>query len=274
MRGHAAHARQTLWRINDALRSLASSMTSGVIADQGYLGAVAATFRRSLPPRYSQPYRATFDQRVQSALRPDLAILDVGAGRQPTVPVADRPPGCTYVGLDVSESELGRAGVGAYDDVVVRDVLERETSLEGRFDLILSWQVLEHVTDLDSAMQNLHSYLRPGGRLIAQFSGGRSAFAIANKALPDRARMWVLTRLVGKDPGRVFPAYYDQCWDSAVRRIMQPWSEHEVVPLYVGAMPYFKFSRLARTAYLAYEEWTYRTDRRNLAAYYVVDAVR
>lgn len=241
---------------------------------QPYVKTVAATLHRRLPARYDQPYRTTFDDRVRSALRPDLRILDVGAGRHPTIPAANRPPGCSYVGLDVSGSELTEAGAGAYDETVVRDVAERDPSLAERFDLIVSWQVLEHVRPLDVAIDNLQLYLRPGGRLVAQFSGGWSAFAVANTLLPQRARMWVLTRLVGKHPDQVFPAFYDRCHYGALQRMLASWSSHEVVPLYVGAVPYFGFSRLVRTAYMAYEEWTYRQDIRNLASYYVVDAVR
>lgn len=241
----------------------------GSIAD-----AVRLTYRGALPPRYDEPYRAEFDRRVAAALAPGLRVLDVGAGKRPTVPADRRPPGCEYVGLDISAEELAKAGAGAYDRVAVSDVTRRVPELEGHFDLILSWQVLEHVRRLDDALGHLRSYLRPGGRLVAQLSGGRSAFALANRLLPERLGRWALVRLVGKHPENVFPAYYDRCSHDAIDRLLDGWSQHEIVPLFVGARPYFDFSRVARAAYVGYEEWTYRADRHNLASYYVIDAVR
>lgn len=227
-----------------------------------------------LPSRYSQPYGATFDARVRQALAPGLRILDVGAGRHPTVPLEDRPEGCRYVGLDVSPRELDKAGPRAYDEAIVADVSEWVQGLAGRFDLVLSWQVMEHVKPLDVAFENLRSYLRPGGRLIAQMSGTFSVFGLANQLLPHRVGMWVLTRLVGKDPEEVFPAHYHRCWASALQRILAGWGKGEVIPLYVGAMPYFRFSNLLRALYIGYEEWTFLGDRANVASYYVVDAMR
>jgi len=248
-------------------------MNADIVAEP-YASTVTATLRRKLPARYDQPYRTTFDEHVRSALRPGLRILDVGAGRHPTVPPAARPPGCSYVGLDVSGAELDAAGPDAYDETIVRDIAEPVPSLADRFDLILSWQVLEHVRPLDLAFDNLRSYLRPEGRLVAQFSGGLSAFAVANRLLPRRSSMWVLTHLVGKQPSQVFPAFYDHCRYGALEKMLAPWRRHEVIPLYVGAVPYFEFSRFVRAAYVAYEEWTFRRDLRNLASYYVVDATR
>lgn len=232
------------------------------------------TYRGTLPPRYDEPYRAEFDRHLAAALAPNLRVLDVGAGRKPTVAPEDRPAGCHYVGLDLSSAELAKAGPAAYDHTIVGDVTTRIAELEGAFDLVISWQVLEHVRRLDETFSHLHAYLRPGGRVVAQLSGGRSVFGVVNRVLPERLGRWALVRLVGKNPAYVFPAYYDRCWYDALAAVLDDWSHYEIVPLYVGAMPYFRFSRLARAAYVAYEEWTYRTNRRNLASYYVVDAVR
>jgi SAM-dependent methyltransferase len=97
-----------------------------------------------------------------------------------------RPDGCTYVGLDLSRAELQVAGAAAYDETVVADVCDYRGALEGTFDLVVSWQVLEHVPDLGLALENARRYLRPGGVLVAQFSGRYSLFGFANRLLPHR----------------------------------------------------------------------------------------
>lgn len=227
-----------------------------------------------LPQRYAVPYSSTFEARVREAVRPGMRILDVGGGRHPTIAPAERPPGCHYVGLDLSREEMEKAGTESYDEMVVADVTEWIPRFEDSFDLIVSWQVLEHVKPLDGAFENVRMYLRRGGRFIAQMSGKFSAFGLINQALPGRAGLWVLTQFVGKNPSEVFPAFYHRCWYSALNRILAPWSRREIIPLHVGAVPYWRFSTLLQSLYVGYEEWAYRSGRANLASYYVVDAVR
>ncbi len=229
--------------------------------------------RGDLPARYAEEWRAPFDARVAARLRPGMHVLDVGSGWKPSVPVSIRPADCRYVGLDVSLSELERAPAGSYDDVVIADARHRVAALEGRFDLVLSCQVLEHVRPLDEVVANLRSYLRPGGRLIAFFSGTFSVFALANRVLPRRVGVWTMERLLSRPSDTMFRAYYDRCWASAVERVFADWSEVEVVPRWHGA-GYFAFSSALTALYVGYEEWARRSGFLNLAPYYLVDAVR
>ena len=226
-----------------------------------------------LPVRYQHKLQFEFDRLVDRALTPGSAVLDVGSGRRPCVPLDRRPPGCTYVGLDISADELESAPAGSYDRAVVGDVSHRADELAGQFDLIVSFQVLEHVRPLDAAFENLRHYLKPGGRLIAQFSGGLTAFGLLGRAVPHRVSRSVLHHLLGRDPEKVFPAHYDHCWASAVRRMLVPWTAAEVIPLHRGAS-YFHFAKPLRAGYLLYEEWVRAQNFENLASYYIVDAVR
>jgi len=110
-----------------------------------------------------------------------MTVLDVGSGRNPTVPAADRPPRTTYLGLDISSDELRMSGHGAYDGLFVADIATAPIpSLAGAVDLALSWQVFEHVKQLDRAFDNIYTYLKPGGALVSLFSGKWSAFGVVN----------------------------------------------------------------------------------------------
>ena len=236
--------------------------------------AARSTRAGRLPDRYAEPYDATFEARVREAVRPGMRILDVGGGRQPTLVPAERPPGCLYVGLDLSREEMEKAGPGVYDEMVEADATVPIGRFKDSFDLIVSFQVMEHVKPLDVAIENLRLYLRPGGRLIAQMSGKFAVFGLINQALPNKAGMWALTHLVGKSPSEVFPAFYHRCWYASLDRMLAPWSGREIVPLHVGAVPYWKFSKLLQSIYVGYEEWAYLRGHHNLASYYVIDAVR
>ena len=227
----------------------------------------------TLPDRYQQPWRAPFHRRLEALLRPGLTVLDVGAGRSPTIPPEQRPLGVTYVGLDISEAELAMAGPGAYDETWVADITQHLPELEGRFDLILSWQVLEHVRPLSVAFENLRTYSRPGGVFIGQFSGQWSYFALLNRAIPHRLTAALVDRFTERDAGAVFPAYFDHCRDSRLRPMLTRWSRVEIVPRYTGA-GYLRFLPPAQWLYLKYEDWAMRSGRRDLATHYLVEAER
>jgi SAM-dependent methyltransferase len=232
-----------------------------------------AAFTGRLPQRYEEFWREEFDATVRGALHPGIRVLDVGSGRRPTVPADQRPPGCLYVGLDLSAAELADAPPGSYHETYTSDVGVFVPALEERFDLVLSFQVLEHVAPLELAMDNMRRYLRPGGRMLVHFSGAFSAFGLLNRVVPQAVTPWLLHRLLGRDPRNVFPPRYDKCWYEALEPIMRPWNSATITPRWRGAS-YFRFSRFLRAVYVTYEEWARTGQHRNLAPYYLVDATR
>lgn len=228
---------------------------------------------RRLPVRYDREHRELFDSFAMPLLRAGSTVLDVGGGRCPTFSPADRPPGCTYIGLDLSLAELDAAPPGSYAETMVSGVTTLVPELVGRCDAIISWQVLEHVKPLPVAMENLRRYMRPGGQLVAHFSGTFGLFALISRVVPDRVTPALLEKLFDRPRSSTFPAYYDKCWASALLDIGRSWSSFEVIPLHEGAR-YFGFSRHVQAVYLAYEEWAGRRGLANLASYYLVRATR
>jgi SAM-dependent methyltransferase len=225
-----------------------------------------------LPERYGEPMQEELFRRIQPLLVPDVTVLDVGAGRYPTIASADRPPGSRYVGLDIEPTELAEADPGAYDEDVVADITE-PLGRDGEFDLIVSWQVLEHVSPLAAAIENLRLSLRPGGTLFAQLTGSNAGFALLGRLMPHALRVRIATRLLGHQEEEKFPTRYDRSSYTALERLLDQWSEVEIVPFYRGA-PYFGFSRPLQRAYLAYESAIERRRLRNLATHYLVVAKR
>jgi len=228
---------------------------------------------RELPPRYDEDLRELFDSFAVPLLRPGASVLDVGAGRAPSFPPDRRPEVASYVGLDVSRTELEAAPAGSYDEAVASDVTRRVPALAGRFDVVVSWQVLEHVRPLPAAMENLRTYLRPGGRLVAHLSGTLGLFGLASRVVPARLTPALLERMFDRPRSTTFPAYYDRCWAGALATMGRSWSSFDVIPRHVGAR-YFAFSRHVQAAYLAYEEWAGRNGHANLASYYLVSGTR
>jgi SAM-dependent methyltransferase len=224
-------------------------------------------------PRYRDDWLDPFRAAIQSELRTDCVVVDVGGGRHPAIARPDLPPGSTYIGIDLSERELMGAPTGSYDRVIIADVTKRQPELEGCADLVLSWQVLEHVKPLSEAISNIYCYLRPGGLFVGQLSGGRSAFALVNRMIPHRFAKVAMERLLRRDPASVFPAPYDRCTYSALSRLLADWSDVRISPRYRGAQ-YFGFLPPLQTLYLHIEDLIVRGNHKDLATHYLVVARR
>jgi SAM-dependent methyltransferase len=225
-----------------------------------------------LPARYVPAMQDVLLERLEPLLRPGVRIADVGGGRHPMLAPERRPPGCRYVGMDVDPSELEAAAPAAYDARVVYDVT-RPPPVRREFDVVVSWQVLEHVRPLDVALANLRSLLVPGGTMLAQLSGSFAIFALAARMLPHRARVLAMARLLGHRAAEKFPTHYDRCYERALRRMLAPWSSATILPYYRGAR-YLDFSPALRGAYLAYESTALDRGWHDLATHYLIVARR
>ena len=221
-----------------------------------------------LPARYQVPWRSAFVARALDHCRPGMTIVDLGGGDSPTLPPGVRPASTTYIGLDPDAGDLGR---GHYDRRIVAGASDWQPDLAGTVDLIVAWNVLEHVPDMTSAMACLHAYLKPGGVFLARCAGRWAVFAIASRMIPHGLRLQMLSRLIDEPAEDHFPTCYDGCTFRDFDRCFHEWSEHEITPLYRGG-GYFAFSRPLQRAYLAYEAWVMGAPQ--LATHYDIRAVR
>jgi SAM-dependent methyltransferase len=208
---------------------------------------------------------------VNDALRPGISVLDVGAGRRPTISPAQRPAGAHYVGLDISADELEAAAPDSYDETVVAEAEMVVSSLVDRFDLIVARHVLEHFRDIQRAAEAFHQYARPGGLFVADLSGRYAAFAVANRILPGSLARHLVARLQRRPLESVFPAHYDRCHERGLRSAFSGWDELHVIPLWRGADYLDRLPKL-RSLYVRYEDWAIKRDLSNLATHYVVAA--
>jgi SAM-dependent methyltransferase len=221
--------------------------------------------------RYERDWGIEFWSYVNDALRPGIAVLDVGAGRRPTIAPGARPADVEYVGMDVSADELERSTPDSYDEKVVADASQLVPELVDRFDLIVAWQVLEHFRDLPAAADAFHSYAREGGWFVACLSGRYASFAIANRLLPNRFGRPLVARVMRRPIDEVFEAHYDHCDDRGLRSSFSRWGELQVLPLWRGA-DYFERFHWIRSLYIGYEDWAIRRGYAKLATHYVVAA--
>ncbi len=244
-----------------------------------YLAAARDAWAGTLPSRYAvghqDLWRHLFDRATQAELRSGMTVLDAGSGRKPAVLPEQRPQAVHYAGLDISSQELALAPDGSYDEAYVADLTTAVPALAGKFDLVLSLFVLEHVSSLTAAVDNMRRYLRPGGRLVAQLAGGRSLPGLLNRVIPHAAAARLVTRLGYRRYSleTVFPAHYDACHWTGLTEAFAGWQDLEIVPQYTGAQ-YFSFARPVLAAYMLIEEVTARRDLRESASWYLVTATK
>ena len=116
-------------------------------------------------------------------------VLEVGCGPNPTLPLSMLAgKDLRYVVSDLFVEELEKAPPG-YD----RRVLDLENptmpeDLLGRFDLIISRMVNEHISDGERYHRNILSLLRHGGRTVHCSASLFTAPLLANKAYPGCGR--------------------------------------------------------------------------------------
>jgi SAM-dependent methyltransferase len=103
--------------------------------------------------------RREIDRFATAMAAPDLSVLDFGCGDEPYGPLfVDR--GVHYRGADFGSSA----------DFSV-DEKGRMNAPDAAFDAVVSFQVLEHVRDLDTYFSEARRVLRPGGRLLLSTHG-------------------------------------------------------------------------------------------------------
>jgi SAM-dependent methyltransferase len=110
------------------------------------------------------------------ALPAGARVLEIGCGEAGVLDAFLRR-GCECVGVDLNERRLALGGQFLRDEVkggrlrlVCGDIYLPEVRAElGTFDLIVLKDVVEHIPDQRKLLQQLESYLRPGGSVFFGF---------------------------------------------------------------------------------------------------------
>ncbi len=103
---------------------------------------------------------AHYDPRSSSAV--PFRMLEAGGGSSSWVPL---PKGAEITTVDISQEQIDR---NIYATEKLRGDLETFDYGPRRFDLVVCWDVLEHLERPDAALDRLVSVLKPGGRLIVK----------------------------------------------------------------------------------------------------------
>lgn len=167
-----------------------------------------------------------FWTRVHALLRPDMVVLEFGAGRGAAAQEDDvlyrrhllrlKGKASKVVGVDVDPAVLSHPGV---DEKVVVEPDQALPFPAGTFDLIVSDFVFEHVEDVPHVASELTRVLKPGGWICARTTNRFGYVAIGATLIPNRlhslALRWLQPHRKVED---IFPTRYRLCTKNAVRR--------------------------------------------------------
>lgn len=195
-------------------------------------------------------------------------VADIGAGKAWQFPAEFKKWYSIHlIGLDIDGAEMEVNT--ALDEKIVCDVVEAIPLAPNSVDMVMAHSGVEHFSDNQRFMCNVHSILRPGGVALLQFPGRFAPFAIANRMLPKAISRRFLNATRGEDAEELgFRAHYDRTNYSAFARIAR---EAGFEPLYYVpgyySSDYCSFLVPLYLAHYAYDALRYAAGIRNLASY-------
>jgi hypothetical protein len=153
---------------------------------------------------------------------PDADILELGGGRRPSLALSELPEGVrSYTVNDVSEAELALAPAGY--KTACFDVAGDASAFAGRYDVVFSRFLAEHVADGYALHRNVWQVLKDGGVAFHLIPTLYASPFVINRLLPEATAYKLLTSLFPSRKSKLpkFPAYYSYCrGDTAKMREM------------------------------------------------------
>lgn len=168
--------------------------------------------------------------------RSELQVLEAGCGSASHVRV---PSGAHVVGIDISPEQL------AANDTVQERILGDIQSYplpQRRFDLIVCWDVLEHLERPLDALERFADAAHEGGLILIKVPNVLSLKGVATKYTPHAVHRWVYRRTMPFVEGDPFPTFLRLAMsprslesfarrrglDVAYKAFWEAWLQHEL----------------------------------------------
>ncbi len=134
-----------------------------------------------------------------------IRVLEAGCGSMSHLKL---DPSWHLTGIDLSERQLAR---NTHLHERVHGNLEEHRWEKGDFDLVICWDVIEHLPNPQKALDNLFGALAPGGLLVLAFPNFHSVKGWVTKLTPYWVHIFFYRFLIGTKRSEVeadqFPTY-------------------------------------------------------------------
>jgi len=206
---------------------------------------------------------SNFEELIKDVLIKECyrSVCEVGGGANPSLPLEFvTEHGIEYSILDISQEELNKAPA-AYTKVCA-DIEGLNFSPHGKYDLVFTRMLAEHVRSGKKFHRNVYNLLRSGGRAVHFFPTLYAPAFVLNRLVPERfSSAFVHFLQPGRDlSGRQgkFPAYYSWCRGPTRRQFSRFERLGFAVERYVGFFGYGGYYRKVKPIWMLHlrlAEW-------------------
>lgn len=120
-----------------------------------------------------------------------LRILEAGCGSASRLTF---PADSHVTGIDISQEQLDRNEI--LSEKILGDIQTHELPESG-FDIIVCWDVLEHLSTPEKALANFVKAIKPGGLIILAFPSPRTVKGLITRLTPHSFHVWAYRHLFG-----------------------------------------------------------------------------
>lgn len=181
----------------------------------------ASAFFKPYFPQSKIQIFSLYDKIVAECLNrnPGIVVVDVGGGKRCRFAKYRKSElKSKIVCVDVSMTEMQENT--DVDEKRVADVTCALPCADAEADLLVSSSVLEHLKALPPFVSECARVLKDDACFVHIFSCKFAPFALLNQALPNSISKFLLSLVFpGKNLG--YRAFYDHCYPSAVRRLLE-----------------------------------------------------
>jgi SAM-dependent methyltransferase len=124
--------------------------------------------------------------------RDHLKVLEAGCGSASYIHFG---PNAFLVGIDISDKQLQRNK--ELDEKIVGDIQRYDFS-PSIFDIIICWNVLEHLSEPEMALKRFAAAVKPNGLIILALPNVYSLKGLITKFTPLQFHIWVYPYLFGR----------------------------------------------------------------------------
>lgn len=159
-------------------------------------------------------YEEVFRDRIASQIRPELRVLDVGAGAGIVKEMGFRGRVAHVSGIDLDERVLTNPFL---DDAKIASA-EKIPYPDASFDLVFCDNVLEHLDRPEVVFREIARVLAPGGSFLAKTPNRNHYMPLIAQATPHSFHQFY-NRLRGRASADTFPTRYYANTPAAIRRL-------------------------------------------------------
>lgn len=175
-------------------------------------------------------------QVIKNLLRPDMKVLEIGCGEGAFLEgIKDVCP--NGVGLELNQAATQKAQANGLD-VHYEPVQLHADYHAGEYDVVCSFQVMEHVTDIRGIIESSLRCLKPGGKLIISVPNNESFIKYSPDSLlnmpPHHMNLWdsnSLTRISHFFDMNVEGFLYEPIQKYHYQFAMSSWIRSNIKPL-------------------------------------------